>query len=261
MRLRGRKDRAERIKKFVVGRIVGPEGKDAFRLQMRSERTQPTGRIEGAVACVEQVARGVIDIQKNGVKATTGRFGIEPRGRSSERKEISMDESASWIAGQRGADRDEAAPVPVDDRPQRINDDQLPRARMFQRRHRGVAEPESSHDDIPRSRLERRQTEIGERDFDVVEEARHEKRVAELHLEDFEIVQRAHSASAQREVAERRGLEIEFGKIAAHERRAEGETCATFDAATTGNIRRIAETARVGVSNYHRIQKARHNRC
>ncbi len=71
--------------------------------------------------------------------------------------------------------------------------------------------------------LERREGKIRESDFDFVEEARHQKRVPEFHLENLQVIERAEAAAAQREVAERGGLEIEFGKVAAH--LAEGMRC------------------------------------
>ena len=41
--------------------------KDTVFFELRGEGTQAFGRVEGAVARVEQVARGVIDIEKDGV--------------------------------------------------------------------------------------------------------------------------------------------------------------------------------------------------
>jgi hypothetical protein len=165
---------------------------------------------------VEEIARGVIDIEEDSVKSAPGRRGVEAGGGSGESEKVTMDQAATRIARERRAERYEAALMPFDHGVEGIDDNQFAHRRMLERGDGGVAEPESAHDDIAWTGVEVGQAEIGERDFDFVEEARHEKVVPELHLEDFEVIQRPQAAAAEREVAENGFPEIEFGKVSAH---------------------------------------------
>ncbi len=216
VRLRRGEGGAECVKKVVIRRVIGPESEDAAWLELSGERAQSGRRIEVTVARVEEVARGVVDVEEDGLEAATGLRGIEARGGRGEGEEVAVDEAAAWIAGEHGAERDEAAPMPVDHGVEEIDDDQLADRRVLQRGDGGVTEPEAAHHHIARTGSERGEAEIGEGDFDFVEEARHEEVLPELHLEDLEIIERPHAAPAQGEIAERRFSEIEFGKVAAH---------------------------------------------
>ena len=99
-----------------------------------------------------------------------------------------MDKAAAWVTAECGTERDEAALVPFDDGVEGLDDDQFAHRGMLECRDRRVAKAEPAHDDIPRSRIERREAEVSESDFDFVKEARHEEGFAQLHLEDLEIV-------------------------------------------------------------------------
>ncbi len=158
----------------------------------------------------------MVDIEQDGVETAAGRRWIEAFGRSGQDEEIGQHEAAARIAAEDRPEGNEPALVPFDDGRQGIDDDQLVYRGVFQRRHRRVTEPQPAHDDIPRSRLERRQPEIGERDFHDMEEARHQKGVAKDHFVDFKIIQPPHAAAAQRKIAQRGFLKIEFGEIFAH---------------------------------------------
>ena len=165
---------------------------------------------------MEEIVRGVIDIEQDGVEATAGGGRIETVGGCGEGEEVGQHEAAARVFGKDRAERNETALVPFDDGIEGLDYDQFAHCGMLQRRDRRVAEPEPAHDDIPRSRIERREAEVGESDFDFVKEARHEELLAQLDLEDFEIIHSPHAAAAQGKVPQRGCSEIEFGKISAH---------------------------------------------
>jgi len=168
---------------------------------------------------MEEIARRVVDIEKDAVEAA-GRGGwIKSSGRGGKSEKVAMDHAAPRIIIKRRAKWNEAALVPFDYRIEGIHNDEFAHGRMFERGDRGVAKSKATHDDIVRTGAERFQAEIGERDFDLVKEARHEKGLAELHLEDFKIIKRPHTAAPKGEIAERGFPEVEFGEVSAHRAR------------------------------------------
>ena len=66
LRARGREHGSERVEKSVIRRIIGPQRKDAAVMQMRRERAEAGGLVEGGVLRGEEVARGVVDVEEDG---------------------------------------------------------------------------------------------------------------------------------------------------------------------------------------------------
>ena len=112
------------------------------------------------------------------------------------REEIAVDQAAAGVGGELRAEGDEATLVPVDDGIQGLDDKERAQRCVLKGGDRGVAQTETTHDDIQVRPIEWRQPKIGERDFNLVEEARHEECVAEFHLEDFQSVEREDAAAA-----------------------------------------------------------------
>ena len=69
MRLAGGKYLRERVHEIVVGRVVGPEGEDAAGMKFFGENAEAFGAVECGVTFVEEVLRGVIDIEQDSMKA------------------------------------------------------------------------------------------------------------------------------------------------------------------------------------------------
>ncbi len=90
---------SEHCQKIVIRRIVGPQREDTALVQMRRQRAQSIGRIKCAVARMQQIARGMVDIQQDRVKKSRGSVGIEAGFLSREREKIPMHEVAARIAG------------------------------------------------------------------------------------------------------------------------------------------------------------------
>ena len=99
--------------------------------------------------------------------------------------------------------------MPSDDRLERFDHDQRVHRRIAQGGLRGVAQAQPAHHHIERT-LAPGQGQIGQRDFHGMEETRHEKTPAERDLVDFGIIQCGHTPPPQGEIADRRGLEIQF---------------------------------------------------
>lgn len=168
------------------------------------------------MARVQEVAGRVVDVEEHGVETAAGLGGVESGGGvGGEGEEVAVDEAAAGIGGEAGAQRDEAAAVPIDDSFEGIDDKEGADGGVAQGGHGGVAKTEAADDDVERAETVG-EAEIGEGDLDFVEEAGHEEFVAEFDLEDFEIVEDADAPTAQGQVAHVGGAEIEFLKIAGH---------------------------------------------
>ena len=76
-----------------------------------------------------------------------------------------MDEAAARIGGQLPAEREQPLLVPLDHFGQCIDHDQRSQLRIFQRRQRGVTEPEAADHDIETGSRQRRQSEPRQFDF------------------------------------------------------------------------------------------------
>jgi hypothetical protein len=73
----GGEDGLQRLEKGGVRSIVGPQAEDPSGVELRGEGLQSVGPAECGVARVEQVARGVVDVEERGMKFRSWRSGIE----------------------------------------------------------------------------------------------------------------------------------------------------------------------------------------
>src|SRR5437763_1951238 len=128
----------ERVVEWFVSRVVGPHGKDATWHEVAREPPQAFAFIEGLVARMEQVSRGVIDVEKDGVEFLAGVFRIESVG-VDRREEICVDEAAALIGAKLRAQWDQSAMMPIDHRLQRIDDGQGSHGWVLECRARRVA--------------------------------------------------------------------------------------------------------------------------
>ena len=208
---------AQRRQERRIGWVVGPQREHPGRVELRGEAAQSGGLVKRAVARVQQVARRMVDVQQHGVELPARRGRIEARFRAGgQREKVAVDEPAAGIGGEFETERNHATRVPFDDGFQCFDDEQRAHRRVFQGRARGVSEAQSADDHVPRRVRQSRQSQIGERDLDLVKQARHEKGVAEFHLEDFQAIQRVDAAAAQGQISERSMAMVEFGKVGAH---------------------------------------------
>ena len=65
-------DRNEPRRERLIRRFVGPETKDAAGAEMGGELLQPRGLVERCILRVEQEVRRVVDVDQDGIKASSG---------------------------------------------------------------------------------------------------------------------------------------------------------------------------------------------
>jgi hypothetical protein len=73
----GGEDGLQRLKKGGVRSIVGPQAADPSGVGLRGEGLPSFGPAECGVARVEQVARGVVDVEERGMEFRSWRSGVE----------------------------------------------------------------------------------------------------------------------------------------------------------------------------------------
>ena len=90
--------------------------------ELRREPAQSVRLVKHPVTRVQQIARGVVNVQKCGMKPAAGLSGIKTLfGRTGHGKKVAVDEPATGVAGQRRAQRNESLVVPVNHRVQRLD--------------------------------------------------------------------------------------------------------------------------------------------
>ena len=110
-----RKAIGEPRRERVVGQRVGPQAEHAAGAELRGQPAQAVGLIEAGMARIEQAVGRMIDVDQHRVEAAAGRVRIEARLGGGQREEVAMDEAAARVGGDRGAERHQSAPVPIDD--------------------------------------------------------------------------------------------------------------------------------------------------
>ena len=120
----------------------------------------------------------MVDVEQDGVKLSRGPFCVKAVCRiGREREEVTVYQSATWIAGERFAKRYQCATMPVDDRAEVFGHQQLTHPRVAQRRGSGVAQSQSADDDIQFGLLQPGEPEIGQRRLARGEQAGHQELV------------------------------------------------------------------------------------
>jgi hypothetical protein len=104
-------------------------------------------RVERGMARVENVVRRVVDIEKHGIKAPTGRVGVESRS-GDHGEEVALHEPAALIPCERRAERQQLLFMPLDDRRQGFDHDQRRDARIGQGRGGRISEPQTADGDV-----------------------------------------------------------------------------------------------------------------
>ena len=72
--------RVECLQEFFLGRLIGPHGKNATRMQVRYNPAKAINCVKRFVPRVQPVSRRVINVQQNGVKSFAGILRIETAG-------------------------------------------------------------------------------------------------------------------------------------------------------------------------------------
>ncbi|GAB3855573.1 hypothetical protein GCM10027610_089080 [Dactylosporangium cerinum] len=126
-----------------------------------------------------------------------------------------MHEPAARVVRQRARQRQQAAPVPADDRVQVVDDQQRLDPRVFEGGVGGVAEAEPADDDLERTAGQRGQSQRREGDLSDGEEAGHEVFVAELHLVHLDLEGRI-PPTAEADLADRGLLPVELFEPPGH---------------------------------------------
>ena len=119
MRFAGREDFPERGHKSRLGSIIRPERKDSAGMKFRSEFFQTLAAVKIPVPFMQQIRRGMINIEKDGVEATLGNVRIKsrlPRIRYGELEKIAMHKTAAGIRNESLPQRNEPLLMPLDDR-------------------------------------------------------------------------------------------------------------------------------------------------
>jgi len=214
-RLRG-KHSIEHGDEILIRRVVRPESKDASGMELRGAAMQSGDLVECTVPRVQETLRGVVDVEQDSVKEPVWILCVESLPGGGEREEIAQDQTASRVGRKLRPERNETAPVPADDGLKRLDNEERTDSGMIERGERGVPQPKATDDDIQLGSLHGRQSQIGERDFDLMEEARHEECIAQFHLEDFQSIEGVDSPAAQDQLAERGLAVVEFSEIGAH---------------------------------------------
>jgi hypothetical protein len=65
------------LHEIAVGRVVGPEGEDAARMETGGAIAEVGGLVECGVLRVEKVFGRMIDVEEDGVEEARGSLGIE----------------------------------------------------------------------------------------------------------------------------------------------------------------------------------------
>jgi len=186
-------------------------------MKLFRQTVQPRRGVKRGVALMEQIARGVIDIEQHGMKAAGRIGGIDPRCRWLEHpKEISLHEATSRIAAELFTKRNQAALVPSDDRSECFHDNQASHRIVREGGCCGVAQSESAHHDVHRSWTCWGEAQVCERDFDSCEQAGHEESLSQLHFEHFEVAERSYPPPAQDEFTQRGLAVIQLFEVSAH---------------------------------------------
>ncbi len=132
--------------------------------------------------------------------------------------------SRCGVGVQNVADREQAAPVPVDDGGEELDRAQRPHPDVVEHGDRGVAQTEAADHDIDSAATRHGgEAEAGERDLRRVEPTRHEVLVVELHLEDV-AADLGHAPSPKADLADWRRLRVEL-----FEHRRRGQRRPTID--------------------------------
>ena len=72
MRLCVDEDLVEILQKPLIGRFIGPHRKHPAGMKLRGESAQAVRLVERCIARVQQIVRGVINVQQHGVKPSAG---------------------------------------------------------------------------------------------------------------------------------------------------------------------------------------------
>ena len=155
-------------------------------MQVSGKPSQAFRLVQRRVARMQQVARGMIDIDQHRIEAAAWCLRIESIDGVRHREEIAMDQPAARIRRQVRPKRQQAALVPFDHLGQRIDHDERSHPRIFQHRLRGVTKPEPANDHIEVRSLQRRQSQPRQRNLRGREQARHQKLVAEFYFIDVD---------------------------------------------------------------------------
>ena len=207
----------QRMQIVPVRRGIRPHGKDAAGAKVTREIFQPVRRVERGVTGMQDVPRGVVNIQQDGMKTPGGIFRIQAGG-TNLCKKIRMDKTAARIVGKFPTQRDESRPMPFDDGSQEIDHEECLHAGFIQRRPGGVAKPEAAHHNVKRVARNRSKTQGGQGDFNRMEETRHEKLLPQLHFINIPLAEGGNAAAAQGQFPQRGVAMIEFFKVYAHTR-------------------------------------------
>lgn len=95
----------------------------------------------------EQMPGRMVDVHQDGVEFRVRCVGHQPVCGTGQLEEVAMHEAAARIGGQRLAEGQQAAPVPLDHRKQVVDDDQAADLGVFQHGRCGVAEAQSADRD------------------------------------------------------------------------------------------------------------------
>jgi hypothetical protein len=178
---------AQERHELFIGRVIGPHCEDSFRAEEGGELSEPLARVEGAVSFVNEILRGVVDVQQNGMEASARIVGIESL-RSCESKEVTWKVAAARVRGELGTERDETLFVPGDDLGKDLDHVECIDALVLEGCLSGVAQSQSAHHDIKFGFIEESQSEVCEGDLHGGEETRHEITGSEDDLVDFQIL-------------------------------------------------------------------------
>jgi hypothetical protein len=155
---RSREDLAQSALEIFIGRIVRPKGENTPWTQMRRELSQARRQIQPRISRRQDLARRMVDIDKDRVKSPVRIVGVQSRFlRVKYREEIALDDTASAIAGQAGAKRQQLPSMPPDDFGQRLDHDQGSHTMVFQHRVGREAEAKSADDHVEVSARDLRQ--------------------------------------------------------------------------------------------------------
>jgi hypothetical protein len=106
------------------GWVVGPQGNHSVGQQVTGEVAQPCGTVKVGVTGVQDVSRGVVDIQQDGVESSPGRGRVEARCGLGHGEEVPALKSRASIDAQADDIGQQAAFMPPDYLLKRLHDEQ-----------------------------------------------------------------------------------------------------------------------------------------
>ncbi len=171
--------------------------------------------VQVGVAWAEHMARRVVDVEEDRVE-TGGpvTFGIWFA--AHHREEVVVDQPRPRVGGERVGDGQQTILMPPDHGTERVDDGQRPDPLVGKHRLGGIAEPQSTYQDVELPAVDRTETEVGQLDLGRGEQARHQVLVVELDLEHVGVDGRV-VALAQTDRPDRRLLPGKLLKARTHD--------------------------------------------